>query len=87
MIRGLIIFLLGSIVGAAAGGLFVLFYYPFWFPPAEVNETVHAMAQKTQVASGEFIHPDPEDEVHWGKGSVSVYRGPDGLEVFLKADF
>jgi len=87
MIRGFVLFVLGGVFGAAIGGMTVLFYYPFWFPPAEVNETVHAASQKQIVAHGQLIHPNPEDKVHWGKGSVTVYSSPTGLEVYLGADF
>ena len=35
------------------------------------------------VATGAFIHANPSDPVHWGKGSVSVYE----RAVFLEPDF
>ena len=38
------LFLITFLVGVFAGGATVLFYYPFWFPPAEVNEQVMDLA-------------------------------------------
>jgi hypothetical protein len=35
------------------------------------------------VASGTFIHANPSDPIHWGKGKVSVYE----RTVFLEPDF
>lgn len=73
--------------GAAVGGAVVLFYFPFWFPPAEVNEQIRDIESKAKLARGDFIHPDPSDSVHWGKGRVELYGSANGLEVFLAPDF
>ena len=35
------------------------------------------------VAAGTFIHANPSDPIHWGKGKVSVYE----RAVFLEPDF
>ena len=35
------------------------------------------------VATGTFIHANPSDPVHWGRGKVSVYE----KTVFLEPDF
>jgi hypothetical protein len=35
------------------------------------------------LATGSFIHANPSDPVHWGKGKVSVYQ----RVVFLESDF
>jgi hypothetical protein len=37
----------------------------------------------TPVATGTFIHANPSDPVHWGRGRVSVYE----RVVFLESDF
>ena len=78
-----VVFLLGVVIG---GGV-VLFYYPFWFPPAQVNEQVQDIESKQKVLAGTFIHPDPSDSIHWGKGRVELYQSVAGTEVFLTEDF
>lgn len=40
-------------------------------------------AQSTLVSGGTFIHANPSDPIHWGKGKVSVYE----RAVFLEPDF
>ena len=37
----------------------------------------------TPAATGTFIHANPSDPVHWGRGKVSVYE----KAVFLEPDF
>lgn len=81
------LFLITFLVGAFAGGATVLFYYPFWFPPAEVNEQIADIDSKQKISAGTFIHPDPSDSTHWGKGGVELFQSPGGVEVFLTADF
>ena len=81
------LFIITFLVGVFAGGATVLFYYPFWFPPAEVNEQIMDVASKQKISTGTFIHPDPSDSVHWGKGGVELFQSPEGVEVFLTAEF
>lgn len=59
-----------GIVGGFAGGIFV---FPYLFPPPPVNEVVDSETSKKIVATGTFIHANPSDPVHYGKGRVSVY--------------
>jgi hypothetical protein len=59
-----------GVVGGFAGGIFV---FPFLFPPPPVNEVVDSRTTSEIVATGTFIHADPSDPVHYGKGRVSVY--------------
>src|SRR4030095_3405284 len=41
-------------------------------------------ADKTKlVAAGTFLHANPSDPIHWGRGKVSVYE----RAVFLESDF
>jgi electron transfer DM13 len=40
-------------------------------------------AQASLVAAGSFIHANPSDPIHWGKGKVSVHA----RAVFLEPDF
>jgi len=71
--------ILGSITGFAAG----IFYFPFLFAPAEVNEVVTDVAVRDVVATGTFVHADPSDPVHYGSGGVTLY----GNLLHLEQDF
>src|SRR5262249_53723493 len=95
--RGLSIFLLGGIVGTGFGVALGFFFFPFVFPPPPATEqlTEADVAPRTApasppasvtakpVATGTFIHANPADPVHWGKGKVSVFE----RTVFLENDF
>lgn len=86
--RNLIIgLLIGLILGSGAGAFGMLIAFPFLFPPAAVNEQIADIEDKRQIASGTFVHPDPADPAHWGKGSLEVYEGEDSVEIYLKPDF
>lgn len=76
-------FLLGGVFGAICGLALGLFIFPFLFPPPEAMEQLTAAEQRSLIAHGNFIHADPNDPIHWGKGQVSVYAGT----VFLHDDF
>lgn len=69
-----------GVVGGFAGGIFV---FPYLFPPPPVNEVVESQIRSAIVASGSFIHANPSDPVHYGKGRVSVYP----KLLHLEADF
>lgn len=69
-----------GIVGGFAGGIFV---FPYLFPPPPVNEVVAAETSSSIVATGSFVHANPSDPVHYGKGRVSVYP----RLVHLETDF
>ena len=69
-----------GVVGGFAGGIFV---FPYLFPPPPVNEVVESQIRNAIVASGSFIHANPSDPVHYGKGRVSVYP----KLLHLEADF
>ena len=76
-------FITGLVAGAAA----MLLAYPFLFPPAEVNEQIMDAGNKQIILTGTFIHPNPSDPVHWGKGDIAVYREQDSEELFLENNF
>src|SRR5262245_54875797 len=80
--RGFIIFVVGGLCGTVFGVALGFFVFPYVFPPPPASETI-TVGEHSLVATGTFIHANPSDPVHWGKGRVSVY---DGL-VFLEADF
>ncbi|MEG6510206.1 DM13 domain-containing protein [Methyloligella sp. 2.7D] len=73
----------GGILGGAIGFLIGIFSFPYFFPPPPASETLTEAETANPVATGEFIHANPSDPVHYGKGRVSVYPGL----VFLGEDF
>ncbi len=61
-----------------------IFAYPYIFLADVVaNEDLTNAESRVAMARGTFIHADPSDPVHYGKGSVTVY----GDAVHLAADF
>lgn len=76
-------FLIGGILGVVGGFAAGIFVFPYLFPPAPVNESVDARSSRELVANGTFIHSNPSDPVHYGKGRVSVYR----RLLHLESDF
>jgi hypothetical protein len=83
ILRGILIFLIGGLVGTGFGVGMGFFLFPFVFPPPPAAEQL-AEADRTQlVASGDFIHANPADPIHWGRGKASLYD----RVVFLEPDF
>jgi hypothetical protein len=78
------VFLLGGVLGAATGFAAGIFAFPYIFPlpPAAEVLTQSDMAAPV-LTRGTFIHADPSDPVHWGKGQVSVRRD----SVYLEDSF
>ncbi len=76
-------FLAGGIIGAVFGFVLGIFLFPYIFPPPEAMETLRRDEAGQLVATGTFIHANPSDPVHYGKGTVSVYPST----VFLGEDF
>jgi hypothetical protein len=81
--RGLVIFLFGGILGTAFGVALGFFFFPFVFPPPPAMDTLSQAERAGLVATGTFIHANPSDPVHYGRGKVSVYE----RTVFLEPDF
>ena len=81
--RGLVIFALGGALGTGFGVALGFFIFPYVFPPPAAAEQITDAERSTLVASGSFIHVNPSDPVHYGKGRVSVYE----YTVFLESDF
>lgn len=80
MPRSLATFLAGAVLGAALG----FFLFPYIFPPPPAAEQLTtADRANTLLAQGTFIHANPSDPIHWGKGSASVRAD----SVFLGEDF
>jgi Electron transfer DM13 len=76
-------FLVGGLLGLAAGFVIGIFVFPYIFPPPEATESLSREGTGKLVAKGTFIQPNPNDPVHYGKGAVSVYPST----VFLGEDF
>ena len=74
----------GGVLGVAAGFALGIFFYPFIFLADVVGyERVDKAAAGKLAARGMFIHANPRDPVHYGKGRVSVYE----RTLHLESDF
>lgn len=84
MRRGLIAFLLGCFVGSSFGVAVGFFLFPFVFPaPPAQEQLTESEANSEVLAAGTFIHANPSDPIHWGKGRVTVRA----TSLFLEDDF
>jgi electron transfer DM13 len=80
---GIAIFILGGVLGTGFGVALGFFIFPYVFPPPAAAEQLADAERSNLVASGSFIHANPSDPVHYGKGRVSVYEHT----VYLESDF
>ena len=75
MAKALIIFVVGGLLGAAGGFALGIFVYPYIFLADIVSkDQVENRASKKVVAKGTFIHANPSDPIHYGRGAVTVYQ-------------
>ena len=74
MKRLLVTLLVGGLVGAVMGFAGGIFVYPFWFLNDVASETLGGGVERERFATGKFIHVNPSDPIHWGRGSVTLYR-------------
>lgn len=79
--------IMACLLAFLAGLIVMLAIYPFIFPPPVLNEKLSSVETKTKVATGMFIHPNPSDPIHYGKGSVGVYKAKNQYEILLNKDF
>jgi hypothetical protein len=80
-----ITFLVALVLGILGGVALGIFVYPYLFladivatdkPPAATE----AQAPRKVLARGMFVHANPSDPIHYGKGRVTVYEGVLHLE-------
>ncbi|MDH5534196.1 MAG: DM13 domain-containing protein [Betaproteobacteria bacterium] len=84
MARTIGIFVIGALFGTAAGFAIGIFVYPYIFLADIVaHERVETTPARKLVARGTFIHANPSDPIHHGRGGVSVYQDL----VHLENDF
>ena len=81
-------FFVALILGLAAGVAIGVFAYPYVFLTDIVAKEKVAPPEKPSVerkvlARGTFIHANPSDPIHYGKGRVTVYEGV----LYLEPDF
>jgi hypothetical protein len=71
----IVIFVVGAALGIASGFALGIFVYPYIFLADIVaTESVSNKTARKTVATGEFIHANPKDPIHHGKGKVTVYQ-------------
>lgn len=75
MKKAIMIFIIGGLLGAGGGFVLGIFFYPFIFLNDIVaNDTIENRELKKIVADDSFIHANPNDPVHWGKGPVTIFK-------------
>lgn len=86
-------FIGGGILGFVAGAGLMLIFFPFFFPPAEVNESVAGNNGNGNnaviIAESNFRTDSPgQDAGHWGRGGIKIYQNAGGnILIELQADF
>ena len=82
--RSAAVFVAGGVLGTAFGVALGFFMFPYVFPPPPAAERLSEIERTSPVvADGRFIHANPSDPIHWGKGGVTVRQD----SVFLGEDF
>ena len=75
-----ITFLVALVLGAAGGFALGIFVYPYVFltdivAAEKVPPSDQPAAERKVLARGTFVHANPADPIHYGKGRVTVYEG------------
>ena len=84
MLKSFLIFVLGGALGLAGGFALGIFVYPYIFLADIVaTDRVDDAAQRRVLATGAFIHANPSDPIHYGRGGLTVYEGL----LHLESDF
>lgn len=78
--RGYVItFVIAAALGLAGGVALGIFVYPYIFladivATEKVDKPATGVERKV-LARGTFIHANPSDPIHYGKGRVTIYEG------------
>ena len=84
MRKSIIIFVVGALLGSTAGFALGIFFYPYIFLADIVaTERVDDSSTRKILATGMFVHANPRDPIHYGKGKLTVYQDL----VHLNGDF
>ena len=84
MLRSIVIFLAGGLLGTLVGIAIGIFVYPYVFLADIVAaDQVTDRDRRAVLATGSFVHVNPSDPIHYGSGKVTVYQDL----VHLEDDF
>jgi len=84
MRKAIVIFIVGAAFGGAGGFALGIFFYPYIFLADIVaSDQVDNQSARNMVATGMFIHANPRDPIHYGKGKLTAYQDL----VHLDGDF
>jgi hypothetical protein len=84
MLKWILAFVIGGLLGGVVGFAAGIFVYPYIFLADIVaTERVEDPGSRRVVAKGRFIHANPSDPIHHGKGGVTAYENL----VHIEADF
>jgi hypothetical protein len=83
-----ITFFVALVLGIAGGVALGIFAYPYVFladvvATEKVQPQAAGQPERKVLARGSFVHVNPSDPIHYGKGKVTVYEGL----LFLEPDF
>ncbi len=81
--RSIALFVIGGVLGTGFGVAVGFFLFPYVFPPPPATEQLTQAERTEVVAKGKFIHANPSDPVHYGKGGVTIYKNT----LFLEKNF
>ena len=81
-------FLAGAVLGLIGGTSLGIFVYPYVFladivATEKVQPPPAGQPPRKVTARGAFVHANPADPIHYGKGRVTVYEGL----LHLESDF
>jgi hypothetical protein len=73
-------FIVALVLGVFGGVALGIFVYPYLFladivATEKVAPPAAGEAQRKVLARGTFVHANPSDPIHYGKGRVTVYEG------------
>ena len=73
MKHAIIGFAVGAVLGAGVGFAAGIVAFPYLFPPPQVNEPLTGKTQGDAVARATFVHANPSDPIHYGRGTATLY--------------